>query len=170
MDLSIVKNLCDILDGHLQRYQILVDYVAQEKKYLLELDLDGLYASSQLKEELARDIQENIATLIEAINQTALMLGLPLEPQPLLAGLARHLPKPFANQVNDGSIKLERLKNTILRENEANRLFIEEAMRLVNDSINILTGADQLKGDGYQKDGRQGEKKLTRPVKLSREV
>ena len=170
MDITRAQNLCEILDGHLERYQTLVDYIAQEKKYLLELDLDGLFASSKMKEELARDIQDNIGELVGAINETALMLGLPLEPQPLLADLASRLPRPFGNQVNDGAIKLARLKNTIQRENEANRHFVEEAIRLVNESINILTGANQLKGDGYKKDGTQGEKKLTLPVKLSRAV
>lgn len=170
MDIIRIQNLCDILDGHLSRYQTLVDYVAAEKKYLLELDLEGLMASSKIKEQLAVDIQQNIRELIEGINEVALMLGLPLSPQPLLADLVRHVPKPFDNRLNDGSIKLERLKNIILRENEANRRYIEEALRLVGESINILTGANQLKGDGYKKDGTVGEKKRTLPVKLSREV
>ncbi len=170
MDIARIQKLCDVLDGHLERYQTLVDYIAREKKCLLELDLDGLFQSSKLKEELALDIQNNITLLIEIINETALMLGLPLAPQPLLADLAPRLPKPFDNRVNDGSIRLERLKNIILRENEANRNFVEEALRMVNESINILTGANQLKGDGYNKDGSRGEKKRTLPVKLSREV
>ncbi|UQZ88628.1 hypothetical protein C4J81_05165 [Deltaproteobacteria bacterium Smac51] len=170
MDIKIVQNLCDILDGHLERYQALVDYVAQEKKYLLEQDLEGLFTSSRMKEELAMEIQTNINVLIDSINETALMVGLPLDPQPLLADLVRHVPKPFDNRINDGSIKLERLKNIILRENEANRHFVEEAIRMVNESISILTGANQLKGDGYNKDGSKGEKKLSLPVKLSKAV
>ena len=170
MDIRVVQKLCDILDGHLERYQTLVDYVGQEKKYLMEHDLEGLFASSKMKEGLARDIQDNINILIDSINETALMLGLPLTPQPLLADLVRHVPKPFDNRINDGSIKLERLKNIILRENEANRHFVEEAVRMVNESISILTGANQLKGDGYNKSGGQGEKKHTLPVKLSKAV
>ena len=170
MDSKMIQKLCETLDDHLARYQELVDYVAQEKKYLLEHDLDGLFSSSKKKEELALDIQNNINVLIDSINETALMLGLPLEPQPLLAHLARLLPKPFDNRVNDGAIKLERLKNIILRENEANRHFVEEAMRMVGESINILTGANQLKGDGYNKNGERGEKKHSMPVKLSKAV
>ncbi len=170
MDISIVIKLCEALDAHLERYQTLVDYVAEEKKCLLELDLDRLFVSSQNKERLALDIQEHIRELVDGINETALMLGLPLDPQPLLADLVPQVPRPFDNRLNDGSIKLERLKNIILRENEANRNFIEEAVRLVNESISVLTGADQLKGDGYQSDGRRGEKKRTLPVKLSKEV
>lgn len=170
MDIRIVQKLCDTLDAHLERYQTLVDYVAQEKKLLLEHDLDGLFSSSKQKEELAMDIQSNINVLVDSINETALMLGLPLDPQPLLAHLVRLLPKPFDNRVNDGSIKLERLKNIILRENEANRHYVEEAIRMVNESVNILTGANQLKGDGYNKNGAQGEKKYTMPVKLSKAV
>ena len=123
-----------------------------------------------MKEELAKDIQNNINQLVDAINETALMLGLPLTPQPLLTDLVSRLPKPFDNRVNDGSIRLERLKNNILRENEANRSFVEEALRMVNESVNILTGANQLKGDGYNQDGSQGQKKLTLPAKLSRQV
>lgn len=170
MDISRIVKLCEALEGHLERYQTLVDYVAEEKKCLLELDLDRLFVSSQNKERLATDIQDNIRELVDGINETALMLGLPLTPQPLLADLVPHVPRPFDNRLNDGSIKLARLKNIILRENEANRSFIEEAVRMVDESINILTGANQLKGDGYNNDGRRGEKKLTLPVKLSKEV
>ncbi len=98
------------------------------------------------------------------------MLNIPLVPQPLLVSLVEGLPRPYDNRVNDASIKLARLKNDIYRENEINRHYLEEALKMVGESINILTGANQLKGDGYQQNGRQGEKKLTRPVKLSREV
>ena len=170
MDISRIQNLCEILDQHLEYYQNLADYVAQEKNHLMELDLEGLFASARVKEQLALDIETHIGLLVEAINETALMLGIPLTPQPLLADLVERLPRPYDNRINDGSIKLERVKNLIMRENEINRHYLQEALRLVAESINILTGANQLKGDGYQKDGRQGEKKLTRPVKLSREV
>lgn len=170
MDILMIKKLCDALDSHLGRYQLLVDFLEEEKKCLLELDLDRLFVSSKKKEELALDIEQNIKELVDKISEAALMLGLSLSPQPLLVDLVPHLPRPFDNRLNDGSIKLARLKNTIQRENEANRKFIEEAMRLVNESVNILSGANQLKGDGYGKDGRQGEKKMTLPVKLSKEV
>ena len=170
MDIKMIQELCSILDGHLERYQNLVDYVTEEKKCLLELDLDGLYQASKAKEALAVDIQSNIQVLVEGIRDAALMLGLPGEPQPLLTDLVPHLPAPFDNRINEGSIRLERLKNVIVRENEANRHFIEESLRLINDSINILTGANQLKGDGYKNDGSVGEKKNTLPVKLSRAV
>ncbi|MDR1920435.1 MAG: flagellar export chaperone FlgN [Candidatus Adiutrix sp.] len=170
MDLARIQNLCDLLDGHLERYQTLAAYIGQEKKLLLELDLEGMFAASQVKQELALDIQNNIAALVGAISETALMMGLPPEPQPLLADLVRVLPKPYDNRVNDGAVKLERLKNIILRENEANRRFIEEAMRLADETIDILTGAGRLKGDGYNQNGAKGEKKRTLPVRLSREV
>ncbi|MGL4208530.1 MAG: flagellar export chaperone FlgN [Candidatus Adiutrix sp.] len=170
MDIILIENLCKILKSHLKRYETLVDFIEKEKKYLLNLDLDGMFSSSQAKEQLALDIQKNINVLVEAIREVAFSLGLNLEPQPLLADLVRKLPKPYDNEVNDASIQLVRLKNIILRENEANRHFIEEAMRLANESINILTGANQLKGDGYTKDGVKGEKKRTLPVKLSKEV
>ncbi len=136
----------------------------------MELDLDGLLLSSKIKEKMALDIEAHIGRLMEAINETALMLNIPLVPQPLLVSLVEGLPRPYDNRVNDASIKLARLKNDIYRENEINRHYLEEALKMVGESINILTGANQLKGDGYQQNGRQGEKKLTRPVKLSREV
>lgn len=170
MDIKMAQELCSILEDHLNRYQKLADYLAKEKKCLLELDLDGLYLTSKEKETLAADVQAHIRLLVEAINNTALMLGLSLAPQPLLSDLVPHLPSPFDNLVNDGAIRLERMKNLIMRENEANRHFIEESLRLVNESINILTGANQLKGDGYNSDGSMGEKKNTMPVKLSRSV
>jgi hypothetical protein len=44
MDTRRMHELCARLDAHLERYQALVDYLAEEKKLLLALDLDGLWA------------------------------------------------------------------------------------------------------------------------------
>jgi hypothetical protein len=171
MDITVIAKLADSLENHLSRYQRLVDFLDLEKKYLLNLDLDGLMVTSQAKEELGRDIQAGIGLLTSALTDAALMLGLTLDPPPTLGELARLCPKPYGNKINDMAITLARLKNVILRENETNRHFVQEALNLVNGSINILTGADQLKGDGYRQDGSkdQGIKK-SRPTKLSKEV
>jgi hypothetical protein len=170
MDTRRIHELCALLDAHLVRYQALVDYLAEEKKLLLALDLDGLWAFSQRKEELGRDIQAHIRELEAGLSETALALGLPPEPPPLLSDLAARLPQPWKGRLTDGARYLARLKNIILRENEASQAFIAEGLRLVNESIDILTGANQLRGDGYTKGGGQGEKRSSLPVKLSREV
>ncbi|MDR1606859.1 MAG: flagellar export chaperone FlgN [Deltaproteobacteria bacterium] len=171
MDIAIVATLVSRLESHLIRYQKLVDFLNMEKKSLLNLDLDGLLLTSQAKEELGRDIQTGVGLLIDSLSDAALMLGLPHNPPPTLAEVANLCPKPYANKINDMAITLTRLKNVILRENEANRRFVQEALNLVNGSINTLTGADQIKGEGYRQDGTkdQGVKKA-RPTKLSKEV
>jgi hypothetical protein len=171
MDINIVARLAESLKDHLDRYQKLVDFLDLEKKYLLNLDLDGLLVTSQAKEVLGRDIQEGLHSLISALSDSALMLGLPPEPCPTLGEVASLCPKPYGSKINDMAVTLARLKNVILRENEANRHFVQESLNLVNGSINILTGADQLKGDSYTKDGSkdQGVKK-SRPTKVSKEV
>jgi hypothetical protein len=171
MDVAIVAKLAQALKDHLGRYQKLVDYLSAEKKCLLSLDLDGLLATSQAKEALGREIQGGTSVLIDRLSDAALMLGLPPSPPPTLSELANLCPEPFGNQINDMTIALVRLKNVILRENEANRRFVQEALGLVNGSINALTGADQLKGDSYGQDGSkdQGVKK-SRPTKVSKEV
>ena len=170
MDLTRIQRLCEFLEKHLGGYQALADYLSQEKKYLLALDLEGIFQSARKKEELALEIEANTRVLVEIMGETALALGFPPEPQPLLADLAACLPAPYRRRLSEGAMTLARLKNVILRENEAARAFIEESLRLVNESVDILTGARQLKGDGYNSTGGQGEKKLTLPVKLSREV
>ncbi|MDR3038895.1 MAG: flagellar protein FlgN [Candidatus Adiutrix sp.] len=170
MDFLRIQRLCDILDEHLERYQVLVDHLALERKYLLALDLEALLLSSRQKEALGRDIQLHIQTLVEALGEAAPAAGLPSTPQPLLADLAARLPDPYRRRLNEGATRLARLKNIILRENEAGRAFIEESLRLLNESINILTGAGRLKGEGYTSGGGQGENRCTLPVKLSREV
>jgi hypothetical protein len=170
MDTWRVHELCRLLGEHLERYQALVDHLAEEKKLLLALDLEGLWLSSKRKEELGLEIQAHIRELETAISETALALGLPPEPQPLLTDLAARLPEPWRNRLNSGGRDLARLKNIILRENEAAQGFIAESLRLVNESIDILTGASQLRGEGYKSAGGQGEKRPSLPVKLSREV
>ena len=170
MDTRRIHELCVLLDAHLVRYQALVDYLAEEKKLLLALDLEGLWSFSQRKEELARDIQAHIRELETGISETALALGLAPEPLPLLADLAARVPQPWRNRLSEGARHLAQLKNVILRENEASQAFIAEGLRLVNESIDILTGANQIRGEGYTSGGGQGEKRPSLPVKLSREV
>jgi hypothetical protein len=172
MDTRRIHEFCALLEGHLERYQALVDYLAEEKKLLLALDLEALWASCRRKEELGLDIQAHIRELEEGIREMALALGLPADPPPLLADLAARLPQPWGNRLSEGARRLARLKNVILRENEASQAYIAESLRLVNESIDILTGARQLRGEGYSSNsgGGQGEKRPSLPVKLSREV
>jgi hypothetical protein len=171
MDIAIMAKLASALKEHLNRYQKLVDFLSAEKKYLLSLDLDGLLVTSQAKEALGREIQNGIGALINNLSDAAIMFGLPQVPPPTLAEVAKLCPKPYANMINDMAIALARLKNVILRENEANKRFVKESLALVNGSINSLTGADQLKGDSYNQDGSkdQGVKKA-RPAKVSKEI
>ncbi|MDR2368584.1 MAG: flagellar protein FlgN [Deltaproteobacteria bacterium] len=171
MDLTIIQNLADQLDIHLDRYQKLIDFLNQERHCLLGLDLDGLLKISQSKEAVAIGIRESIERLTESVTQAGLMLGLPEGQTPTLAEVAAHCPKPFDNRINDGAIKLARLKNVIAMENDANRNFIEYSLGLINESLNVLTGADQVKADGYRKDGRKDTSlKKALPAKLSKEV
>ncbi|MDR2935616.1 MAG: flagellar protein FlgN [Candidatus Adiutrix sp.] len=170
MDIRRIHELCALLDEHLALYQALADHLAEEKKLLLALDLEALWASSRRKEEMGLVILEHIRELESAIGEAALALGLAPDPPPLLADLAARLPAPWRNRLSEGARDLARLKNMILRENEAGQAFIAESLRLVNESIDILTGASQLRGEGYNSGGGQGEKRPTLPVKLSREV
>jgi hypothetical protein len=171
MDITVIQNLAEQLDGHLERYQSLIDFLEYERKCLLSLDLEGLMTTSQHKEVLARNIQESISKLTDSLMVASLMLGLNTDPSPTLAEVAAQCPQPFDNMINDGAIKLARLKNIIARENEANKLFIEQSLNLINDSLNILTGADKIKGDGYRKDGSKDKGvKKSLPIKLSKEV
>jgi hypothetical protein len=171
MDISIIQNLSEQLDGHLERYQSLIDFLDLERKCLLSLDLEGLMITSQRKESLARNIQESIVKLTDSLVTASLMLGIEATPPPTLAEVAALCPKPFDNLINDGAIRLASLKNIIARENEANRLFIEHSLNLINESLNIITGADRIKGDGYRKDGSKDKGvKKSLPTKLSKEV
>jgi flagellar biosynthesis/type III secretory pathway chaperone len=171
MDITVIQNLADQLDGHLERYQSLIDFLDQEKKCLLSLDLEGLLATSQFKESLARNIHESISSLTESLARTALMLGLPASPPPTLTEVAAKCPKPYDNRLTDGALTLVRLKNIINRENDSNRRFVEQSLNLVNESLNILTGADQYQAEGYRKDGTKDKSvKKAKPAKLSKEV
>ncbi|MDR3204534.1 MAG: flagellar protein FlgN [Deltaproteobacteria bacterium] len=171
MDLTVVQRLAEELDEHLSRYQSLIDFLEKEKKCLLSLDLEGLLVTSQIKEKLGLEIQDSIHQLTNSLVETALMFNIPSMPNPTLAEVAALCPKPYDNRLNEGAITLARLKNIINRENEANRLFVEQSLNLVNESINVLTGADQIKGEGYRKDGSKDKSvKKSLPAKLSKEV
>jgi len=170
MNTQIIQKLCALLDEHLEHYQALADCLAEEKKLLLALDLETLWAFCRRKDELGAVIVEHIRELEAAIGEAALSLGLEPSPPPLLTDLAARLPEPWRNRVGESARRLSRLKNIILRENEASQAFISESLRLVNESLDILTGASQLRGEGYGSGGGQGEKRPSLPVKLSREV
>jgi hypothetical protein len=171
MDITIITNLAEQLDVHLERYQSLIDFLNNERKYLLDLDLDGLLRTSQQKESLSMEIKESIDRLTESLTQASCMLGLDSSVTPTLAEIAALCPKPYDNRINDGSIKLARLKNIISMENEANRHFIEFSLNLINESLNYLTGADKIKADSYRQDGSKDKSlKKALPTKLSKEV
>ncbi|MDR3134967.1 MAG: flagellar protein FlgN [Deltaproteobacteria bacterium] len=171
MDITIIQNLADQLDTHLERYQSLIDFLNRERECLLGLDLDGLLRITQSKETLANNIMDSIDKLTESLVQASLMLGMPPDQAPTLAEVASHCPKPFDNRINDGAIKLARLKNIIAMESAANRHFIEYSLGLINDSLNFLTGADQIKADSYRQDGTKDKSvKKALPTKLSKEV
>jgi hypothetical protein len=171
MDITVIQNLSEKLDSHLERYQFLIDFLNTERKCLLSLDLEGLMQTSKYKETLARNIMESIENLTESLARAGLMLGLDTDKPPTLAEVAALSPKPFDNRLNDGAIKLARLKNIIAMENEANRHFIEYSLGLINESLNFLTGADQIKADSYRQDGSKDKSvKKALPTKLSKEV
>ena len=170
MDTRQIHELCAILDEHLEHYQALADCLAEEKKLLLALDLEALWVHCRRKEELGRTIHEHILKLEAGIGEAGLALGLDASASPLLSDLASRLPDPWRNRLSEGARRLARLKNIILRENESGQAYISESLRLVNESIDILTGARQLRGEGYSNNGGQGEKRPSLPVKLSREV
>jgi hypothetical protein len=171
MDISIIQRLEEELDGHLGRYTELIDFLEQEKRYLLNLDLDGLLVLSRAKEELARRIIRGSEGFKEHLSMAASMLGFDAGSNPTLAEVAGRCPLPFSNRLADGAMTLSRLKNQILRENEQARRYTEESLGLVTDSINILSGANQLKGDSYGNDGKKDKGvKKSLPSKLSRDV
>jgi flagellar biosynthesis/type III secretory pathway chaperone len=171
MDIAVIQNLAEELEGHLERYQSLIDFLDQERRCLLTLDLEGLLTSSKSKESLARNIHDSIHRLTSSLVETALMLGIPTDPPPTLSEVAAQCPGPYGNRLNDGAMTLARLKNVINRENESNRRFVEQSLSLVNESLNVLTGADQYQGEGYRKDGTKDKSvKKARPAKLSKEV
>jgi hypothetical protein len=116
MDLTVIQNLAEQLDGHLERYQNLIDFLNRERKCLLSLDLEGLLQTSQHKESLARDILESIERMTDDLSSAGLMLGLAPSPTPTLAEVAALCPKPYDNRINDGAIKLARLNNIISLE------------------------------------------------------
>jgi hypothetical protein len=171
MDITLIQNLAEQLDGHLERYQSLIDFLDRERRCLLTLDLEGLLATSQFKEQLARNIHDSIHHLTDSLVETALMLGIPASPPPTLTDVASRCPRPYDNRISEGAMTLARLKNVISRENESNRRFIEQSLNLVNESLNVLTGADQYQAEGYRKDGTKDKSvKKARPAKLSKEV
>ncbi|MDR2459709.1 MAG: flagellar protein FlgN [Deltaproteobacteria bacterium] len=171
MDITLISQLSEALQEHTARYQELIDFLEDEKKYLLNLDLDGLLLVSKAKEKLAKIILASNEKLTEKIACAALMLGLPLDPPPTLAAIAMATPGPFGAKLSEMASTLARLKNLIVRENATAKHFVEHSLELVTESLNILSGANQLKGDGYSSDGKK-EKTVKRglPSKLSREV
>ncbi|MDR2200119.1 MAG: flagellar protein FlgN [Deltaproteobacteria bacterium] len=170
MDLTIIQKLEEELNSHLERYRELIDFLEKEKRYLINMDLDGLLRLSRLKEELAKKIMAGEPSFRDSLSMAGAMLGLKSE-KPTLAEVAKGCPLPFSNRLADGAITLAGLKNRILRENEQAKRFVEESLDLVTESINILSGANQLKGESYASDGKKekGVKKAL-PAKLSRDV
>jgi hypothetical protein len=171
MDISLIQKLQNHLNEHLERYQELIDFLDKEKLYLLNLDLDGLLVVSKAKENLARSILASGNEIKETLLEVALMLGFDQEKIPTLSELGTKLPNPYRNAIIDGANHLALLKNRIVRENAQAQAFVEQSLNLVNESLNILSGANQIKADGYQSDGKKDKSvKKALPSKLSRDI
>lgn len=137
---EIFENICEILERHVQRYEMLVACVEREKQGILEFNGEKLFELSMEKEMTAQEIQNSLPYLLSAIHDTARYLDLPTDPQPLLASLVHYMPGEYAKRAEALSIKLEHLKNITLRESFINSYYIEEAMRLVGSAIRALSG------------------------------
>ena len=149
MDYNMIQNFSETLNNHVARYRALVAGIALENRGLTPDETLRLPFVMRSQEEISMDIQDSVHLLISSIKDLALMLGLPLERQPLLADLAARLPEPFQSRVRADVADLERLKNITHAENEINSHYIEEAMRLVCGNLNVLSGFTRYMGQSY---------------------
>jgi hypothetical protein len=167
---AMLDALMKLLGNHARHYEKLAILLNQEQAALVDLDLERLQKTAKAKETLSLRIKLLIAPLSQAITESAQALGLPAEPLPTLADLARVAPAPWSNHLERASLALARLKRGIARHNEANHMFVQEALELISGSIAILTGARVSTKTGYLPNGQSASTSGYQPVKLSREV
>ena len=167
---ALLDGLLLLVQKHIDRYRELASLLDEEQSALIRLDVEQLQQLSKTKETMVLKIELLVEPLAQTIRDAARALGLPENPQPALAEIAEAAPRAYRIELRRRSFELVRLKNQIARHNEANRNFVRESIRLVSDSIAILTGAVAARKTGYLPNGQQPSMSGYRPVKLSREV
>jgi hypothetical protein len=167
---AMLDALMKLLENHARHYEKLSVLLNQEQAALIDLDLERLQKTAKAKETLSLRIKLLIPPLSQAIGDAARILGLSPDPLPTLAELARVAPPPWSNHLERAGLALARLKSGIARHNEANHMFVQEALDLISGSIAILTGARVSAKTGYLPNGQAASMDGYRPVKLSREV
>lgn len=165
-----LNSLMKLLKQYIGYYEKVSMLVTKEKEALIEMDLDRLHKIAKAKETMCLKIKLVVPGLSEAIKEAAIEQGLPADPMPTLAELAKTAPEPYSRALEKSGAVIASLKRNITDYNAANHTFIQEALDLVNGSLAILTGAALAPKKAYTQTGQHAPASNYGPVKLSREV
>lgn len=159
-----LKQIQDQLAQEVSCYRELLAVVDEERTILLSGQHQGLNASTERK--------LGLASRLETVRNQRLAMMAKLSPdpdQPLrLRDLAADLPPGERGTFRALLGKAQALAETVLRKNQANQGFVQEALDTVDHMLGLLSGRGQ--GQTYGQAGRRQAAPTGPPRLLTREV
>lgn len=130
--------LFEIFNRQIILSEELLQILSEEKIALINMDIQGLIALSQKKEEQLTRLQ----TLDSTLQEEALSIWPDNSPKVIkLAALAPHVDDEEYNRLSGYRDRLSELKEKINDNNLYNKNFAEDTGKFLNDAIKLITSA-----------------------------
>lgn len=119
-------------------YGDLSDILKQEKKSIMEIDIDSLWKISEEKQKIASDIDGVRRSILDALTEASIPHDMDVASFQISRILAV-LPKGIGERLNKAYVTLLALKDEVQGFLEENKRFVREYLEVLDDLIGIIT-------------------------------
>ena len=130
-------------------YQELLDALDQERRCIVDMDVDALWKISERKNNIARKIGEVHCGMLKRLD--ALSIRHDMDPASLdAARIFSLMPEPVKGSLRKAHLKLATLKSDIRSRLAENKRYVGEYLSVLDDLIGLITHAGSPK-PGYDR-------------------
>lgn len=139
---STVREVIDICHEKLLLYHDLLTLFRKERKSIINADVSALWRHSSEKQEMAERLMAIRKSILTTLEKGGVRHGMTedefnLENLPPLFG--RHESRIIREHI----ITISRVKNQVKVTAEANKKFIDEYLKTINELVNVVAGNDK---------------------------
>jgi hypothetical protein len=136
----MVKDLIQTLQELTEAHEVLLQLALQKRKLMTEnADIEGLSKVTAKETQQLKGIGQLERRRMDQVEQIVNRLGIPKE-QVTANGLLAYLPvTDDRKELNAQRLKLSETIEKLKRENETNRLLIEQSLSYIEHTLDVLT-------------------------------
>ena len=123
-------------------YRDLIECLEQEKRSIVETDVDSLWRVSDKKQAIAVKIEDVRKRILESLDNAGIDHTMEISTFNS-SNVVSLLPEENAKQIRMVDVTLIRLKEEIKGMVKANKSFVEEYLSVLDELIGIITNTDQ---------------------------